>query len=74
MVRRAAIAFVNSCAHNNPAKLRHHIKGKAIAALYKETKIRPELIREVMMGPFKHKVDDGLEIRKVKSLPNLYLD
>ena len=65
MVRRAAIAFVNSCAHNNPRKLAQHIKGKPLEAMYKETQIRPELIREVMMGPFKHKVDDGLEIRKV---------
>ena len=64
MVRRAAIAFINSCAHNNPEKLRRHIKGAPLKALYQETKVRPELIREVMMGPFKHKIDDGLEIRK----------
>jgi cullin-associated NEDD8-dissociated protein 1 len=32
--------------------------------LYKETKIRKELIRDVEMGPFKHTVDDGLDLRK----------
>ena len=72
MVRRAAIAFVNSCAHNNPDKLRRHIKGAPLNALYQETKVRPELIREVMMGPFKHKIDDGLEIRKVR-VQNIFM-
>ena len=27
--------------------------------------LQKELIREVEMGPFKHTVDDGLDIRKV---------
>jgi cullin-associated NEDD8-dissociated protein 1 len=35
-----------------------------IRYLYNETKIRKELIREVEMGPFKHTVDDGLDLRK----------
>ena len=35
-----------------------------IQHLYNETKIRKELIREVEMGPFKHTVDDGLDLRK----------
>ncbi|CAF1020526.1 unnamed protein product [Brachionus calyciflorus] len=35
-----------------------------IQYLYNETKIRKELIREVEMGPFKHTVDDGLDLRK----------
>lgn len=34
--------------------------------LYQETKIDPSLIHEVVMGPFKVKVDDGLNIRKVR--------
>ena len=32
--------------------------------LYNETQKRKELIREVEMGPFKHEVDDGLDLRK----------
>jgi cullin-associated NEDD8-dissociated protein 1 len=32
--------------------------------LYKETNINPELVRTVQMGPWTHKVDDGLETRK----------
>ena len=29
-----------------------------------ETTIKPELITEVDLGPFKHKNDDGIPIRK----------
>ena len=32
--------------------------------LYGETVKKPELRHEVNLGPFKHTVDDGLEIRK----------
>lgn len=39
--------------------------GELIPAVIGDTHIKPELIREVQMGPFRHKVDDGLELRKV---------
>ena len=62
---KSAIAFMNSGAHNNAEALKRHLSKEVLESLYKETKVRPDLIREVMMGPFKHKIDDGLEIRKV---------
>ncbi len=35
-----------------------------LSVLYYETVPRKELVREMDLGPFKHKVDDGLELRK----------
>ena len=32
--------------------------------LYKETVLNADLIRTVQMGPWTHRVDDGLEARK----------
>ncbi|CBY17954.1 unnamed protein product [Oikopleura dioica] len=63
-VIKSAIAFMNSEAHNNAEVLKRHLTKDVLESLYKETKVRPDLIREVMMGPFKHTIDDGLEIRK----------
>ncbi|KAF2276426.1 TIP120-domain-containing protein [Westerdykella ornata] len=61
--RRLALTTFNSAMHNKP-----HIILPALDQLLplamKETQIKPELIREVPMGPFKMKVDEGLELRK----------
>ncbi|KAI9034670.1 armadillo-type protein [Hyaloraphidium curvatum] len=62
-VRRVALATLNSAAHNKPHLIRDSL-GELLPLLYEETNVREELIRVVEMGPFKHKVDDGLEIRK----------
>ena len=43
-------------AHNKPMLIRDLLK-ELLPKLYNETRVRPELIREVEMGPFKHTVD-----------------
>ncbi|KFP92120.1 Cullin-associated NEDD8-dissociated protein 1, partial [Apaloderma vittatum] len=62
-VRRVALAMFNSAAHNKPSLIRDLLSA-VLPSLYNETKVRRELIREVQMGPFKHTVDDGLDVRK----------
>ncbi|NXV75707.1 CAND1 protein, partial [Atlantisia rogersi] len=62
-VRRVALAMFNSAAHNKPSLIRD-LLNTVLPGLYNETKVRKELIREVEMGPFKHTVDDGLDVRK----------
>lgn len=62
-VRRVALVAFNSAAHNKPSLVRD-LLDTVLPHLYSETQIRKELIREVEMGPFKHRVDDGLDIRK----------
>ncbi|XP_049718584.1 cullin-associated NEDD8-dissociated protein 2 isoform X3 [Elephas maximus indicus] len=62
-VRRATLAFFNSAVHNKPSLIRD-LLDDILPLLYQETKVRRDLIREVEMGPFKHAVDDGLDVRK----------
>ncbi|XP_058986020.1 cullin-associated NEDD8-dissociated protein 1 isoform X3 [Musca domestica] len=62
-VRRVALVAFNSAVHNKPSLVRELLP-TLLPWLYSETKVKNELIREVEMGPFKHTVDDGLDIRK----------
>lgn len=62
-VRRVALVAFNSAAHNKPMLIRD-LLDSVLPQLYAETLIKPDLIREVEMGPFKHTVDDGLDLRK----------
>ncbi|XP_064597809.1 cullin-associated NEDD8-dissociated protein 1-like [Liolophura sinensis] len=62
-VRRVALVTFNSAAHNKPSLIRDLLE-LVLPHLYNETKVRKDLIKEVEMGPFKHTVDDGLDIRK----------
>ncbi|GAA5945445.1 hypothetical protein JCM10213_005987 [Rhodosporidiobolus nylandii] len=62
-VRRLALSSLNSAVHNKPSLVRPHLD-TLLPSLYAQTEIDESLIRMVEMGPFKHKVDDGLDLRK----------
>ena len=68
--RRLALTTLNSATHNKPDIVLPQI-ASLIPLVMKDTKIDPDLIRQVQMGPFKHQVDDGLELRK-SSYETLY--
>jgi len=63
-VRRAAVQTLSTAAHVKPGLLGGQLAG-LLPALYAQTVVDPSLIRTVDLGPFKHKIDDGLELRKV---------
>ena len=62
-IRRLAMTALNSAANNKPELILGHLD-ELLPFIMEESKPKPELVREVMMGPFKHLVDDGLEVRK----------
>ncbi|KAK5167438.1 uncharacterized protein LTR77_007137 [Saxophila tyrrhenica] len=61
--QRLSLSTFNSALHNKPELILPNLATLLPYAMA-ATVPRPELIREVSMGPFKHKIDDGLEIRK----------
>ena len=63
-IRRLSLTTLNSAAHNKPDLILPHIS-TLMPFVLKESVIKPELIRTIMMGPFKHTVDDGLDARRV---------
>ncbi|GBG74361.1 hypothetical protein CBR_g18772 [Chara braunii] len=62
-VRRAAVSALSTAAHNKPSLIADLLPS-LLPLLYDQTEVKKELMREVDLGPFKHKVDDGLELRK----------
>lgn len=55
--------MLSSAAHNKAALVADALPG-VMPRVYAQTVIDPSLIRTVDLGPFKHKIDDGLELRK----------
>jgi cullin-associated NEDD8-dissociated protein 1 len=62
-VRHIALNTFNAVVHHK-LSLVVEVLDDVMALVYRETDVRPELIREVEMGPFKHKIDAGLDTRK----------
>lgn len=62
-VKRAALLMVNTAVHHNPHSIEAHLSGTVMPLLLETLKIKLE--RTVDLGPFKHKVDDNLPLRKV---------
>ena len=62
-VRRSATLLLTLVAHSKISLVRH-ILNDCLPAVLHQTKPDPDLIRIVNLGPFKHKIDDGLEQRK----------
>ncbi|CAG8576615.1 11916_t:CDS:10 [Ambispora leptoticha] len=65
-VRRLSLSTLNSAAHSKPYLIRD-VLDQLLPLLYEETVIKENLIHMVEMGPFKHKVDDGLDLRKANT-------
>ncbi|KAH7538365.1 hypothetical protein FEM48_Zijuj03G0191800 [Ziziphus jujuba var. spinosa] len=62
-VRRAAVLALSTFAHNKPNLIKALLP-ELLPLLYDQTMVKKDLIRIVDLGPFKHTVDDGLELRK----------
>ena len=60
-VKRAALLSLNAIIHHQSGIIKEHLNS-IINELYESTKI--VLVRIIDLGPFKHKVDDGLPLRK----------
>lgn len=55
--------MLSSAAHSKAALVAEHLPG-VMPRVYQQTIVNEALIRIVDLGPFKHKIDDGLELRK----------
>jgi cullin-associated NEDD8-dissociated protein 1 len=64
-VRKAALHSINVvCLSPSCSEILRGHTDLIFERIKEDSKQKPELIREVDLGPFKHKVDDGLPLRK----------
>ena len=62
-VRRGTLLTLTCLTYNKPGVVKELLPA-LLPLLYGETAKRPELVHQVDLGPFKHTVDDGLDVRK----------
>jgi len=63
LVRKATLLSINYIAYQKPKVIKPYLNGY-LPYLYGETKVKKDLITEVTIGPFTHKVDEGEDLRK----------
>lgn len=61
--RRSSLNTFNAAVRNKIHLIMPHIT-QLLPLVIDQTFKDPNLMREVQMGPFRHQVDDGLEVRK----------
>ena len=61
-VRKSVLGSLNSLAYNIPKALQQ-VNSFFENALADVCKFKPELVKEIELGPFKYKVDEGLALR-----------
>mmetsp|Transcript_51394 Transcript_51394/g.135553 ORF Transcript_51394/g.135553 Transcript_51394/m.135553 type:complete len:1241 (+) Transcript_51394:52-3774(+) len=64
-VRKAGLQAVNVVCQSSCNAVLRPVAGVVLERLWEESQVNHKLIREVDLGPFKHKVDDGLPLRKI---------
>lgn len=62
-IRQFAIESLISISHNIPDLIKNEID-TLLKIISSEVEVKKELIKEVDLGPFKHKIDEGRPIRK----------
>eukprot|EP00760_Papus_ankaliazontas_P012746 PhM_4_TR15525/c0_g5_i1/m.25206/K17263/CAND1; cullin-associated NEDD8-dissociated protein 1 len=62
--RRAAVLLLTAIGHRRPMLLHNAVGVKAVNALFAETPVDQTLLKTVDLGPFKHTVDEGIDLRK----------